>query len=220
MPVRGMMVAGYRRLFADIGLMCTALEYDAVSINEATDAFWRLAQDRYLAYSFGEQPSPKQLLASVLALMPTLSREWPAMHAFAEHARQHPFQFKPFEPLSEDQVRTVLAHAQQAIYAYRPEQFALSHDVQQAPRAGWIKRIRRAVFRASATTAWRRSGGQSPCALLSAGRRSCRQEHTNNKSCRHLRRLRRSRASDGPRNCRMAPLMHCTAVTIALWRST
>ena len=125
MPVQGMMVAGYRRLFAEIGgfnprrqfwgewtelnlrmwrhgyptgyvlgrgflrhwhkapesptrnmtgrelhvlwgLMCTALEYDAVSINEATDAFWRLAQDRYLAYSFGEQPSPKQLLASVL----------------------------------------------------------------------------------------------------------------------------------------------------------
>ena len=212
MPVQGMMVAGYRRLFAEIGgfnprrqfwgewtefnlrmwrhgyptgyvlgrgflrhwhkapesptrsmtgrelhvlwgLMCTALEYDAVSINEATDAFWRLAQDRYLAYSFGEQPSPKQLLASVLELMPKLSREWPAMHAFAEQARQHPFQFKPFEPLSEDQVRTVLAHAQQAIHAYRPEQFALSHDVQQAPRAGWIKRIRRAVFRTIATTA-------------------------------------------------------------------
>ena len=106
-----------RELHVLWGLMCTALEYDAVSINEATDAFWRLAQDRYLAYSFGEQPSPKQLLASVLELMPKLSREWPAIHA------------------------------------YRPEQFALSHDVQQAPRAGWIKRIRRAVFRTIATTA-------------------------------------------------------------------
>ncbi|QJR36592.1 glycosyltransferase family 2 protein [Gemmatimonas groenlandica] len=206
MPVQGMLVAGYRRLFAEIGgfnprrlfwgewtefnlrmwrngfptgyvldggylrhwhkapesptrnmtgreqhvlwgLMCTALEYDAVSINEATDAFWRLAQDRYLAYSFGEQPSPKQLLASVLELMPKLSREWPAMHAFAEDARRHPFQFKPFEPLSEEQVRVVLASAQQAMHAYRPEEFFLSHDVQQAPRPSWVRRIGRAVFR-------------------------------------------------------------------------
>ena len=212
MPVQGMLVAGYRRLFAEIGgfnprrlfwgewtelnlrmwrhgfptgyvlgggylrhwhkapesptrnmtgreqhvlwgLMCTALEYDAVSINEATDAFWRLAQDRYLAYSFGEQPSPKQLLASVLELMPKLSREWPAMHAFAEEARRHPFQFKPFEPLSTDQVRIVLAHAQQAMHAYRPEEFFLSHDVQQAPRPGWVRRIGRAVFRARTANA-------------------------------------------------------------------
>lgn len=212
MPVQGMLVAGYLRLFAEIGgfnprrlfwgewtelnlrmwrhgfptgyvlgggylrhwhkapesptrnmtgreqhvlwgLMCTALEYDAVSINEATDAFWRLAQDRYLAYSFGEQPGPKQLLASVLELMPKLSREWPAMHAFAEEARRHPFQFKPFEPLSADQVRIVLAHAQQAMHAYRPEEFFLSHDVQQAPRPGWVRRIGRAVFRARTANA-------------------------------------------------------------------
>ena len=209
MPVQGMLVAGYRRLFVEIGgfnprrhfwgewtefnlrmwrhgfptgyilgrgylrhwhkapesptrnmsgreqhvlwgLMCTALEYDAVSINEATDAFWRLAQDRYLAYSFGEQPSPKQLLASVLELMPKLSREWPAMHAFAEEARRHPFQFKPFEPLSEDQVRTVLARAQLAIHAYRPDEFALRHDVPEAPRLGWFRRIGKAVFRPTA----------------------------------------------------------------------
>lgn len=208
MPVQGMMVAGYRRLFAEIGgfnprrqfwgewtelnlrmwrhgyptgyvlgrgflrhwhkapesptrnmsgreqhvlwgLMCTALEYDAVSINEATDAFWRLAQDRYLAYSFGEQPSPKQLLASVLELMPKLSREWSAMHAFAEEARRHPFQFKPFEPLSEEQVRTVLAHAQRAIHTYRPDEFSVSHDVQQAPQLSWVQRIGRAIFRTS-----------------------------------------------------------------------
>ncbi len=212
MPVQGMLVAGYRRLFADIGgfnprrhfwgewtefnlrmwrhgfptgyvlgrgflrhwhkapesptrnmngreqhvlwgLMCTALEYDAVSINEATDAFWRLAQDRYLAYSFGELPSPKQLLASVLELMPKLSREWPAMHAFAEEARRHPFQFKPFEPLSESQVRMVLAHAQQAIHTYRPDGFALRHDVLEAPRLGWMRRIRKAVFGTTAASA-------------------------------------------------------------------
>lgn len=178
MPVQGMLVAGYRRLFSDIGgfnprrefwgewtelnlrmwrhgfptgyildrgylrhwhrapesptrnmsgrerhvlwgLMCTALEYDAVAINEATDAFWRLAQDRYLAYSFGEQPSPKQLLASVLELMPRLSREFPAIHAFSDAARRHPFQLKPFEPLKREQVREILAHAEVAIAPYR-----------------------------------------------------------------------------------------------------
>lgn len=206
MPVQGMLVAGYRRLFADIGgfnprrqfwgewtelnlrlwrhgfptgyvldrgflrhwhkapesptrnmsgreqhvlwgLMCTALEYDAVSINEATDAFWRLAQDRYLQYSFGEQPSPKLLLASVLELMPRLSREFPAMHAFAESARQHPFHFKPFEPLTESQVRQVLAHADVAIVPYRA---VLENDVEdEAPLSGqrhWLSRIGRAVL--------------------------------------------------------------------------
>ncbi len=208
MPVQGMMVAGYRRLFSDIGgfnprrqfwgewtelnlrmwrhgiptgyvlgrgflrhwhkapesptrnmsgreqhvlwgLMCTALEYDAVSINEATDAFWRLAQDRYLAYSFGEQPSPKMLLASVLELMPKLSREWSSMHAFAEQARKHPFQFKPFEPLSLDQVKAVLAYAEREIQAYRPDNLTMQHDGEGrgGPKPGWIRRIKQAVWR-------------------------------------------------------------------------
>lgn len=204
MPVQGMLVAGYRRLFTDIGgfnprrqfwgewtefnlrmwrhgfptgylldrgflrhwhkapesptrnmsgrekhvlwgLMCTALEYDAVSINDATDAFWRLAQDRYLAYSFGEQLTPKQLLASVLELMPRLSREWPAMHAFSDETRRHPFQFKPFEPLSEDDVRRVLAYANEEIDGYR---VVLGEEPAALPavRTGWLRRIGRAVL--------------------------------------------------------------------------
>ncbi len=206
MPVQGMLIAGYRRLFADIGgfnprrqfwgewtelnlrmwrhgfptgyildrgflrhwhkapesptrslsgrekyvlwgLMCTALEYDAVSINEATDAFWRLAEDRYLTYSFGEQPSPKQLLASVLELMPLLSREWPAMHAFAAETRKHPFQFKPFEPLSEDDVRRVLVHADSEIGQYRT---VLGEEPISGPaeplQTGWFRRIGRAML--------------------------------------------------------------------------
>ncbi|MBL0940987.1 MAG: glycosyltransferase [Gemmatimonadaceae bacterium] len=207
MPVQGMLVAGYRRLFADIGgfnprrqfwgewtefnlrmwrhgvptgyvldkgflrhwhkapesptrnmsgreqhvlwgLMCTALEYDAVSINEATDAFWRLAQDRYLQYSFGEQPSSKLLLASVLELMPKLSREFPAIHAFAETAREHPFHFKPFEPLTEKQVREVLEHAEETIAPYR----TVFDDVEQddppiAKAVGWVRRLGRAMFK-------------------------------------------------------------------------
>jgi glycosyltransferase involved in cell wall biosynthesis len=207
MPVQGMLVAGYRRLFSDIGgfnprrqfwgewtefnlrmwrhgfptgyvldrgflrhwhkapesptrnmsgreqhvlwgLMCTALEYDAVSINEATDAFWRLAQDRYLQYSFGEQPSPKQLLASVLELMPRLSREFPAIHAFADDAKRHPFHFKPFEPLDEAQVRTVIAHAEHAIIPYRAALFE-DEDVALPPatrKNGWLRRIGKAMF--------------------------------------------------------------------------
>jgi len=202
MPVQGMLVAGYRRLFSDIGgfnprrqfwgewtelnlrmwrhgfptgyvmdrgylrhwhkapesptrnlpgrerhvlwgLMCTALEYDAVSITEATETFWRLAQDRYLAYSFGEQPSPKLLLATVLELMPRLSVEWPAMRAFAEEARRHPFQFMPFEPLSSGQVRAVIDHANDAIERYRPE--ALIGGSARQHRAPWWRRIARAT---------------------------------------------------------------------------
>jgi glycosyltransferase involved in cell wall biosynthesis len=205
MPVQGMMVAGYRRLFSDIGgfnprrqfwgewtefnlrmwrhgfptgyvldrgflrhwhkapesptrnmngreqhvlwgLMCTALEYDAVSINEATDAFWRLAQDRYLQYSFGEQPSPKLLLASVLELMPRLSREFPAIHAFADEARRHPFTFKPFEPMKEAQVREVLRHAESAIAPYRAAVFDDQAVEPEPVKVGWWRRIGRAIF--------------------------------------------------------------------------
>lgn len=204
MPVQGMFVAGYRRLFAGIGgfnprrqfwgewtelnlrmwrngyptgyimgrsylrhwhkapesptrnmpgrerhvlwgIMCTALEYDAVSINDATETFWDLVQHRYLAYSFGAQLSPKLLLASVLELMPRLSLEFPAMHAFAAETAKHVFQFKPFEPLSADAVITVLGHAEEAIAGYRE---ALGKEV--TPTAGeperWLGRIRRAIL--------------------------------------------------------------------------
>uniref|UniRef100_UPI0035635922 glycosyltransferase family 2 protein n=1 Tax=Gemmatimonas sp. TaxID=1962908 RepID=UPI0035635922 len=121
------------------GLICTALEYDAVSVNEATETFWRLAQDRYLAYSFGEQPTPRQLLTSVLQLMPRLSSEFPAIHAFAQEAHRHRFHFKPFEPLTVEQVGTVLAYAEQAVFAYRPD---LLRTTDSTP-AGWWSRIRR-----------------------------------------------------------------------------
>lgn len=206
MPVQGMLVAGYRRLFADIGgfnprrmywgewtelnlrmwrngyptgylldrgylrhwhkapqsptrnmpgrerhvlwgLMCTALEYDAVSITEATDTFWRLAQDRYLAYSFGEQPSPKRLLATVLELMPQLSLAWPAMFAFAEQARRHPFKFMPFEPLTEFQVREVIARAQDTIVPYRPAELRTARATSVAGRPGLLRRLYRAATR-------------------------------------------------------------------------
>ncbi len=203
MPVQGMLVAGYRRLFADIGgfnprrqfwgewtefnlrmwrhgfptgyimnrgflrhwhkapesptrnmdgreqhvlwgLMCTAIEYDAVSINEATEAFWRLVQERYLTYSFGEQPSSKRLLASVLELMPRLSQEFGAMRSFAEETRRHPFQFMPFEPLTSEQVQAVIEYAEEAIREYRPDALGAGETVE---RRGWFKRILRATTR-------------------------------------------------------------------------
>lgn len=213
MPIQGMLVAGYRRLFADIGgfnprrqfwgewtefnlrmwrhgfptgyildrgylrhwhkapesptrnmngrekhvlwgLMCTALEYDAVSINEATNAFWRLTEDRYLTYSYGELPTPTQLLGTVLELMPRLSREFPAIHAFAEEALRHPFQFKPFEPLTLEQVKTVLAAAQVNIEAYRPDALRELTEPPDTPNGNsghWLQRLRRAVLGRSET---------------------------------------------------------------------
>ncbi|MEO7520849.1 MAG: glycosyltransferase [Gemmatimonas sp.] len=202
MPVQGMLVAGYRRLFSDIGgfnprrqfwgewtelnlrmwrhgfptgyamdgaflrhwhkapesptrnlvgreqhvlwgLICTALEYDAVSINEATEAFWRLVQDRYLAYSFGSELTPRRLLASVLELMPQLSSEFPAIYAFSQVARKHPFHFKPFETLAVDQVREVLAHAEGAVQLYRPDILA----GQRESRQGWWRQVRQHLSR-------------------------------------------------------------------------
>lgn len=206
MPVQGMLVAGYRRLFSDIGgfnprrqfwgewtelnlrmwrngfptgyamdgaflrhwhkapesptrnmtgreqyvlwgLICTALEYDAVSINDATEAFWRLVQDRYLAYSFGEELTPRRLLASVLELMPQLSSEFPAIHAFSQHARKHAFHFKPFEPLTPEQVRSVLSYAESAVQAYRPDMLV---NVSDGVREGWWQQVRQRFSRAPA----------------------------------------------------------------------
>ena len=141
-PTRNM---GGRERHVLWGLLCTAIEYDAVSINEATEAFWRLVQDRYLTYSYGEQPTPKQLLATVLELMPRLSHEFGAMRTFAEEARGHPFQFKPFEPLNEEQVRKVITYASEAIDAYRPD-WLLDASARTTPvRRSWLSRIFRAA---------------------------------------------------------------------------
>ncbi len=207
MPVQGMLVAGYRRLFSDIGgfnprrrfwgewtefnlrmwrhgfptayvmdggaflrhwsaapesptrsmsgrerhvlwgLLCTALEYDAVSINEATETFWRLAEDRYLTYSFGgEAPTSKQLLATVLELMPALAEEFGAIRAFTEQTRRHRFQFMPFEPLTVEQVNDVLAHSTYAIHEYRPDAFV--SGVREMPGwRRWWRRVTRAPSR-------------------------------------------------------------------------
>jgi glycosyltransferase involved in cell wall biosynthesis len=101
------------------GLICMAIEYDAVDATEATETFWQLVEERYLSYSFGQDLTPKILLRTTLELMPQLSVEWAAMARFKEAAAEHPFPFKPFQPLSETDVRRVLRHAEKAIRPYR-----------------------------------------------------------------------------------------------------
>ena len=71
------------------GLICTALEYDAVDMSQATETFWRLVQERYLAYSFGEELSHQELLRATLELVPDLSAEWAAITAFRSHVAEH-----------------------------------------------------------------------------------------------------------------------------------
>lgn len=103
------------------GLICTALEYDAVDVNQATETFWQLVEDRYLAYSFGDKLSPTQLLRTTLDLMPRLSSEWASIMQFREVVREHPFQFKPFHPLTPAEVDQVLQHAAGAVRPYREQ---------------------------------------------------------------------------------------------------
>lgn len=178
MPVQGMLCAGYRALFADLGgfnprrrfwgewtelnlrlwrngfptgyqmqrgflrhwhdapnsptrnmtgrerhvvwgLLCTALEYDAVDATEATAVFWRLVEERYLAYSYGDELSPQAVLRTVLELAPQISAEWGAIQAYKAQVAQHPFGFAPFHAFTDDEVTQVLAHAERAIRPYR-----------------------------------------------------------------------------------------------------
>lgn len=101
------------------GLICTALEYDAVDISEATEVFWRLVEDRYLAYSYGDELSPRNVLRTVLELVPQISAEWSSIQEFRARAAAHPFSFAPFHRFTMEEVRAVWAHATPAIRVYR-----------------------------------------------------------------------------------------------------
>lgn len=100
------------------GLLCTALEYDAVEINETTETFWQLIEERYLTYSFGERLSAKELLKTTLELMPRISDEWGQINAFKTKVSEHPFQFKPFHRFSLEDIRKVLRYARRHIRRY------------------------------------------------------------------------------------------------------
>jgi hypothetical protein len=101
------------------GLICTALEYDAVDVNEATEVFWHLVEERYLAYSYGNELSPRNVLKTVLELVPQISAEWGAIQAFRALTSTHPFSFKPFQRFTQADVETVHAHARTAIRPFR-----------------------------------------------------------------------------------------------------
>lgn len=108
------------------GLLCTALEYDAVDVTEATEVFWRLVEERYLAYSFGNELSPRNVLKTVLELAPQISAEWGSIQAFRQQTAAHRFQFAPFHRFTLEEVRAVSAHAATAIQPYRQR---LSRDM-------------------------------------------------------------------------------------------
>lgn len=101
------------------GLICTALEYDAVDPSEANETFWRLVEQRYLNYSFGEALSPQKLLQTMLELMPQISAEWAHITAFKHEVAKHPFKFMPFHAISVEDVREVLAYASKSLDRYR-----------------------------------------------------------------------------------------------------
>jgi glycosyltransferase involved in cell wall biosynthesis len=123
------------------GLLCTALEYDAVEINEATETFWRLIEERYLVYSFGEQLSAKRLLKTTLELMPRISSEWGQINAFKAQVAQHPFQFKPFHRFTVDDIKKVLKYCQKHIGSYHT---AVWKPLENYPYTGVVNgRLRR-----------------------------------------------------------------------------
>lgn len=101
------------------GLICTALEYDAVDMTEANETFWRLVEDRYLAYSFGEELSPRLVLQRTLELMPELSAAWSDITAFREEVRQHPYRFAPFHRVTRDDLDRLLPAARRGVAQYR-----------------------------------------------------------------------------------------------------
>ena len=103
------------------GLVCTALEYDATVLTSSTEPFWRLVEERYLAYSFGETLTPTEMLRALLAILPELTDAMPAITQQRKLAATHRFQFMPFHPIEAKDVQRVLSHANSAIAAYRNE---------------------------------------------------------------------------------------------------
>jgi hypothetical protein len=126
------------------GLICTALEYDAVDVNEATEVFWRLIEERYLAYGYGDELSPRNVLKTVLELMPQMSAEWANIQAFRAQTAGHKFQFAPFHRFTRDDVNAVYAHARGAIAPYRAR---LVSAIDRVPRADSVARRGRPTLR-------------------------------------------------------------------------
>jgi GT2 family glycosyltransferase len=112
------------------GLLCTALEYDAGVDTPGSEAFWRLIASRYLPYAFGRGLSAESVFAVIVELLPSLGAEWRAIEADRKRARRHPFDFRPFQPLSLRQVASVRRHARRALRRVRAAAGALAPDLE------------------------------------------------------------------------------------------
>jgi hypothetical protein len=110
------------------GLLCTALEYDAGADAPGSEAFWRLIASRYLPYAFGRGLSAERVLAVTVELLPSLGAEWRGIEADRKRARRHPFDFRPFQPLSLRQVASVRRYARRALRRVRAVAGALTPD--------------------------------------------------------------------------------------------
>lgn len=126
------------------GLMCTALEFEADCLTPETASFWKLVEERYLAYAFGPDLNPQVLLSTALKLIPRLAAEWPAIAAYRDLRRSDPFSFAPFPELSERDVVDVCAYAAQRIDPYRGDH---TRPRLTTPPHGWREGIVRRVQR-------------------------------------------------------------------------
>ena len=129
-----------RELHVLWGIICTALEYDAVDVTEATSTFWQLVEERYLSYSFGEALSPRTVLQATLALMPDVSAAWGDISAFRQQVKDHPFPFAPFHAFTRQDLDQILPHARKQIRQYRegiwPERKSVVSGIRE-----WVKRV-------------------------------------------------------------------------------
>jgi|CXWL01.1.fsa_nt_gi GT2 family glycosyltransferase len=121
------------------GLICTAMEYDAVDISSATAAFWQLVEERYLPYSFGETLTNGELLRATLELLPELSASMPAIMAQRLDSASHPFDFKPFHPIDATDVQRVLPWAKKKILPYREAVWARPSATRRLLAGLWRK---------------------------------------------------------------------------------
>jgi hypothetical protein len=78
----------------------------------------------------------------MLELMPAISAEWASIARFKEQVARHPFSFKPFHPLTDEDVDNVLVRAVREIEPYR-ESVWPGGQVEPTPkgRRHWVKRL-------------------------------------------------------------------------------
>jgi hypothetical protein len=114
------------------GLLCTALEYDAGVGTPGSEAFWQLIATRYLPYAFGRGLSAERVFAVTVELLPKLGAEWRSIEADRKRAQRHPFDFRPFQPLTMRQVASVRRYARRALRRVRAAAGGLVPDTEMS----------------------------------------------------------------------------------------